>query len=377
MQCLNFSFKNESSLIYKKFFVLLKDEESEESFLLTSHKVPSDVPESSHDSDLDSEAPATVMALRSESQYVPVPETMLSPDFRPVSASPQCSLFDVGIGSDAQIMTSSLEIRPKWQQRSAIPRAAYSAPPSYSPRHLSDGRSNRCVRNSVTDSPLLKRPTQLQRVQKASRPVSLSPSCRRRSPSRIKKTNKSHEDGSSSSNDDSTDSDVSISKLALVKEAAQSKLDAIARKNLRTTEENQSNYSEKNQISEGKCLLELKADLDDAKSAKILTEQKKTTYSSTDIRRAATIIQSFWRGYRTRNYDQVSVEVRHEIRVRRAEDHVRVLRDQLAKTQIELDRERQLRTLQMEAIRALWNEVSKIVDLPSLTIDFPKDVAEK
>lgn len=46
---------------------------------------------------------------------------------------------------------------------------------------------------------------------------------------------------------------------------------------------------------------------------------------------AATRVQALWRGYRARHYDVRVVNLRHEIRARRSEDHIRVL-------QCELDR---------------------------------------
>ena len=50
----------------------------------------------------------------------------------------------------------------------------------------------------------------------------------------------------------------------------------------------------------------------------------------TDVK-AATKIQSFWRGYYTREYDVDAVRVRREIRARRAEEHIVVLRSELDK----------------------------------------------
>ena len=45
--------------------------------------------------------------------------------------------------------------------------------------------------------------------------------------------------------------------------------------------------------------------------------------------KAATKIQSFWRGYWAREHDVDVVRVRREIRARRAEEHIVVLRSEL------------------------------------------------
>ncbi|XP_060591068.1 uncharacterized protein LOC132746033 isoform X4 [Ruditapes philippinarum] len=75
---------------------------------------------------------------------------------------------------------------------------------------------------------------------------------------------------------------------------------------------------------------------------------------------AATKIQSFWRGYYTREHNVDAVRVRREIRARRAEEHIVVLRTELDKQRRLYDQERQLRTLQLEAIRQLWKEVQSL-----------------
>lgn len=76
--------------------------------------------------------------------------------------------------------------------------------------------------------------------------------------------------------------------------------------------------------------------------------------------RAATKIQSFWRGYYTREHDVDAVRVRREIRARRAEEHIVVLRTELDKQRRLYEQEKQLRTLQLEAIRHLWKEVQSL-----------------
>ncbi|XP_070182472.1 uncharacterized protein [Littorina saxatilis] len=75
---------------------------------------------------------------------------------------------------------------------------------------------------------------------------------------------------------------------------------------------------------------------------------------------AATLIQSVWRGYWAREHSLDVVSVRKEIRARRAEDHILLLRAQLDRHKKLYNEEKRLRTLQMEAIRALYHEVQQL-----------------
>ncbi|XP_025097156.1 uncharacterized protein LOC112565711 isoform X5 [Pomacea canaliculata] len=76
--------------------------------------------------------------------------------------------------------------------------------------------------------------------------------------------------------------------------------------------------------------------------------------------RAATVIQAMWRGYRAREYNMHVISVRKEIRARRAEDHIVLLRAELDRLKKLYHEEKRLRTLQMEAIRRLYNEVQQL-----------------
>ncbi|XP_062596300.1 uncharacterized protein LOC134257721 isoform X3 [Saccostrea cucullata] len=76
--------------------------------------------------------------------------------------------------------------------------------------------------------------------------------------------------------------------------------------------------------------------------------------------RAATLIQATWRGFWAREHNPEVVSVRKEIRARRAEDHIVVLRSELDRQRKLYDEERHLRGLQMEAIRCLWKEVQSL-----------------
>ncbi|XP_021366766.1 uncharacterized protein LOC110459051 isoform X1 [Mizuhopecten yessoensis] len=76
--------------------------------------------------------------------------------------------------------------------------------------------------------------------------------------------------------------------------------------------------------------------------------------------KAAIMIQSVWRGFRTRSKDSEVVFIRKEIRARRAEDHIILLRSELDRQKKLYDEEKHLRSLQMEAIRFLWKEVQSL-----------------
>ncbi|XP_033740399.1 uncharacterized protein LOC117327494 isoform X2 [Pecten maximus] len=82
-------------------------------------------------------------------------------------------------------------------------------------------------------------------------------------------------------------------------------------------------------------------------------------YSPED-HKAAIMIQSVWRGYRARCKDSEVVSIRKEIRARRAEDHIILLRSELDRQKKLYDEEKHLRSLQMEAIRFLWKEVQSL-----------------
>ncbi|XP_013399437.1 uncharacterized protein LOC106165681 [Lingula anatina] len=74
----------------------------------------------------------------------------------------------------------------------------------------------------------------------------------------------------------------------------------------------------------------------------------------------ATRIQALWRGYWTRMHEPVVVEARKEIRMRRAEGHLKHLRQELDRQKQSLDQEKQLRILQTEAIKFLCRELDEL-----------------
>ena len=75
---------------------------------------------------------------------------------------------------------------------------------------------------------------------------------------------------------------------------------------------------------------------------------------------AATKIQALWRGHWARWKDPYTLSQKRELRSRRMEEHVLVLRSEVKKCQQLYEQERQLRVLQLEALKQLWKEVGAI-----------------
>ncbi|XP_052014617.1 centrosomal protein of 97 kDa isoform X2 [Apodemus sylvaticus] len=75
---------------------------------------------------------------------------------------------------------------------------------------------------------------------------------------------------------------------------------------------------------------------------------------------AATKLQACWRGFYTRNYDPQAKGVRYEIRLRRMQEHIVGLTDEVRRLRKERDEERVKNFVQEEAVRFLWNEVRSL-----------------
>ncbi|XP_034241666.1 centrosomal protein of 97 kDa isoform X2 [Thrips palmi] len=72
---------------------------------------------------------------------------------------------------------------------------------------------------------------------------------------------------------------------------------------------------------------------------------------------AATNIQRIWRGYQARNLDPRVVKVSRSLQDKRTLEHIRKLTEDLEGTKTALESERRLQLLQMQAISALWKKV--------------------
>ncbi|GAB6032549.1 centrosomal protein 97kDa [Chamberlinius hualienensis] len=327
----------------------------------TLHKgdVPSDVPESS-EAYKPLESPVTSSPLKSETQYVPVPETMLSPDFRPISNSFHAGMYEGDGGGDVEA-----DFPSSW--------ASWTQPSQSSiPRNVTLPRS--ASRNSPklsNDWPVAKRPAQVQKVQKTARPLSLSPSNYRRSPASKHKssprpsTSSRTREKATNVDDSSSDSDMSVSKLVLVREAIARKskdtppTTTSESKRIQTHIEDQKHKIVSNGLVHHSTPPPVKKEkLQVSKQVKYSYVEASATGSQRET--AATRIQALWKGYITRQRHPEATAVRLELRLRRAEDHVRELQKQLVTTQEELACEKRFRSMQMDAIQSLWVQVQQL-----------------
>ncbi|XP_015219874.1 centrosomal protein of 97 kDa isoform X2 [Lepisosteus oculatus] len=78
---------------------------------------------------------------------------------------------------------------------------------------------------------------------------------------------------------------------------------------------------------------------------------------SPDLDEAAVKIQAWWRGLWTRRFHPAAKEVRAEIRLRRMQEHIVFLSDELARLRKEREEERIQRLVQEEAVKFLWKQL--------------------
>uniref|UniRef100_A0A672GUX4 Centrosomal protein of 97 kDa n=1 Tax=Salarias fasciatus TaxID=181472 RepID=A0A672GUX4_SALFA len=76
--------------------------------------------------------------------------------------------------------------------------------------------------------------------------------------------------------------------------------------------------------------------------------------------KAAVRIQAWWRGQYTRCCHPVAREVRSEIRLRRMQEHILYLSDQLDSVQKQYEEEKLQRLIQEEAVKFLWKELQSM-----------------
>lgn len=78
------------------------------------------------------------------------------------------------------------------------------------------------------------------------------------------------------------------------------------------------------------------------------------------LHKAATIIQAAWRGFWVRCTDMQTATIRREIRTRRAEKQINMLMHSAHAMQEQIHRGEDLRRLQQDVIRMLWDEVQSL-----------------
>ncbi|XP_033635655.1 uncharacterized protein LOC117296720 [Asterias rubens] len=90
--------------------------------------------------------------------------------------------------------------------------------------------------------------------------------------------------------------------------------------------------------------------------------QPRMTSSQDKQAKAAITIQAFWRGHSARRRNPVVIDTQNAIRVQRVDDHIKFLNTELERTRQLYEQEKQLRTLQMEALKLLWSQVKTLHD---------------
>ncbi|XP_010348324.1 centrosomal protein of 97 kDa isoform X2 [Saimiri boliviensis] len=75
---------------------------------------------------------------------------------------------------------------------------------------------------------------------------------------------------------------------------------------------------------------------------------------------AATKLQACWRGFYARNYNPQAKDARYEIRLRRMQEHIVCLTDEIRRLRKERDEERIKKFVQEEAFTFLWNQVRSL-----------------
>ncbi|KAM6222951.1 centrosomal protein of 97 kDa [Rhynchocyon petersi] len=78
------------------------------------------------------------------------------------------------------------------------------------------------------------------------------------------------------------------------------------------------------------------------------------------LNEAATKLQACWRGFYARNYNPQAKNARYEIRLRRMQEHIVCLTDEIRRLKKERDEERFKKFVQEEAVRFLWNQVRSL-----------------
>ncbi|KAH0624985.1 hypothetical protein JD844_032963 [Phrynosoma platyrhinos] len=79
-----------------------------------------------------------------------------------------------------------------------------------------------------------------------------------------------------------------------------------------------------------------------------------------EMKRAAIKLQACWRGFYTRNHHPKAKEVRYEIRLRRMQEHIIHLTEEIKQLKKEKDEEKLQRRVQEEAVKFLWKQVRSI-----------------
>ncbi|KAG9492393.1 hypothetical protein GDO78_000737 [Eleutherodactylus coqui] len=95
-------------------------------------------------------------------------------------------------------------------------------------------------------------------------------------------------------------------------------------------------------------------------SDEVLPLQNKDTDHLSCMNKAATKLQSCWRGFYARKYNPKVKEVHYEIRLSRMQEHIVFLSHQVCRLKKDRDEERMQRLVQEQALQYLWNQVRSL-----------------
>lgn len=98
----------------------------------------------------------------------------------------------------------------------------------------------------------------------------------------------------------------------------------------------------------------------DAVDSKVSHLQDKDADSLNCMNKAATKLQSCWRGFHARRHNPKVKEVQYEIRLSRMQEHIVFLSQEICRLKKERDEERVQRLVQEEALQYLWDQVRSI-----------------
>ncbi|XP_063991866.1 uncharacterized protein LOC135170203 isoform X2 [Diachasmimorpha longicaudata] len=99
------------------------------------------------------------------------------------------------------------------------------------------------------------------------------------------------------------------------------------------------------------------AKLDGIRHRAIQRRQEDTNKSEDQTEKAAVLIQRIWRGYHTRNLNKKATNVLKTIEMMRTNKYIQKLSSDMEATRTALESEHKLQLLQMQAINALWKKV--------------------
>nr|CAD7430634.1 unnamed protein product [Timema monikensis] len=289
--------------------------------------VPSDVPEEQLLEATSQETEANEVGgsfpLQTATKLVPVPESLMSPDYRPMAPPSSKVLLRpksaVVNGRKSSVVS---RVSPK------LCRSALHSSPLPRPRSMGDAR-------------LSPRPATGQPRRKPNTHTQVPDFTCKLDPLEARKMIRHHHDPTISSDEDS---EMSASKLETIRHRAQERWQ---RKDTVNTVNNS-----------------------------VATRAVEVNYAAPDtaaaVEQAAVCIQRIWRGYHTRNLNKHVQGIYQDLHSTRTQEYIEKLSSDMESTRVALESEHKLQLLQMQAISALWkkaiNTLRKKVSLHNLQL---------